>query len=291
MKTFLPALLLIATFAQAQSNLPNTDVYLVNIELKDSVLTTKETTPISTSKLYDNQPFFSFDGYSILYSSVQEGVNPDIYLYSTQSNSGYPFFESYNESKFWPQYTADGLGYSIVNRGEDGKQMLWKYFNDARTPINVVPSVTDIGNYCWISDEYLIYRRELNIPTLNILNLKTGETKTIAEGVGVSLAKVPGEKSVYYIKTQQDKSYLMIYQIEENKSTEIINLFNGTEDFCTTVYGDVWVIRNGSIYSYISGSKRLIKIYTFTNDILKNTYRIALNRTLTQMAVVVKTTN
>lgn len=209
-------------------------------------------------------------------------------MYSTQANTAYSFYESYNESEFWPQYTPDGLGYSLVIRSADGNQMLWKNYNDARTPLCVTPKITDIGNYCWIGDEYVAFRRETKVPLLLVLNIKTGETKTIADKVGTGLGKVPGEKAFYYIKHQDDKSYLMKYNIEDGTVNSLTTVFKGVEDFCTTVYGDVWVAYQGSIYAYVNGQTRWIKIHDFTNDILKRAYRLAVNRAMNQMAVVVK---
>lgn len=283
-------LLLIATVTQAfsQSDLPNTDIYLVNFQLKDTTLTVNAVTPVSNGKTYENQPFFSFDGINILYSSVQEGVNPDIYMYSTQSNTAYSFYESYNEGEFWPQYTPDGLGYSLVIKSADGTQKIWKNFNDARTPVCITPKFNDVGNYCWIGDDYIAFRRETKESLLLVMNIKTGETKTIADKVGTSLAKVPGEKAFYYLKHQENEDLLMKYNVEDGSSTQIIKSFRGLQDFATTVYGDVWVVYQGSIYAYMNGQNRWIKIHTFTNDILRKAYRIAINRAMNQMAVVVK---
>lgn len=282
-------LLILTLQVRAQSDLPNTDIYLVNFKLIDTTLTISAVTPISAGKFYDNQPCFSFDGLNILYSTVQEGVNTDIYMYSTQGNTAYAFYESYNEGEFWPQYTPDGLGYSLVIKSADGKQMLWKHFNDARTPLCITPKFNDVGNYCWIGDDYVAFRRETKSPLLLVMNIKTGETKTIADKVGTSLGKVPGEKAFYYLKHQDDKSYLMKYNIENGSTTQLTEVFKGVEDFCTTVYGDIWVAYEGAIYAYMIGNNRWYKIHEFNNEILSKTYRIALNRAMNQMALVVKT--
>ncbi len=288
MKAITLALLLVTSIAIAQSNLPNTDLYLVNFDIKDTTLTVKAVTPISTGKFYDNQPTFAFDGINILYSTVQEGLNPDIYMYSTQSNTAYSFYESYNESEFWPQYTPDGLGYSLVIRSADGNQMLWKYFNDARTPLCVTPKITDIGSYCWIGDDYIVFRRETKVPLLMVMNVKTGETKAVADMVGTGLGKVPGEKSFYFIKHQEEKSFLMKYNVEDGTTVQLTTMYKGVEDFCTTVYGDVWVAHQGSLYSYVIGQNHWYKIHNFASDILKKTYRLSVNRAMNQMAVVIK---
>lgn len=273
---------------QAQNSLPNTDIYLISFRMQDSSLISSSVTPISNGKLYDNQPFFSFDGNNILYSTVQEGLKPDIYLYSTQSNTSLAFYENYDESVFSPQYTPDDLGYSLIIKTYDGKQTLWKYFFDARTPVKLASGITDVGYYCWIGNDYLAIRRDTKTSLLVCLNIKTGEVKTIADNVGTSFYKVPGENAFYYIKHQPGSNYLMKYDIEQGKEEQVTTMFDGVDDFCATVYGDVWVAYQGSIYAYTLHDKRWHKIYDFTNDVLKKTYRIAVNRTLSQMAVVVK---
>lgn len=288
-KSLLFLFLLGSLQAFSQSDLPNTDIYLVNFQLKDTTLTVSAITPVSNGKTYENQPSFSFDGLNILYSSVQEGVNPDIYMYSTQFNTSHLFYESYNEGEFSPQFTPDGLGYSLVVKSADGKQMLWKYYFDARDPLCVTPKINDVGYYCWIGDDYVALRRETKVPLLLYMNIKTGETKTVADNVGVSLGKVPGEKAFYYIKhNNNDKSYLMRYHLETGTEERVAEMFKDVDDFYVTVFGDVWVCYRGSIYAFTQADNKWHKIHDFTNDILRKAYRLAVNRAMNQMAVVVK---
>ena len=61
------------------AQLPETDIYIADIEIKNNLVKIKKAENLTPHKGYDNQPFFRPDGKSLLYSS-ETGTDKKIHI-------------------------------------------------------------------------------------------------------------------------------------------------------------------------------------------------------------------
>src|ERR1051326_3706045 len=99
-------ILLIILSVSAKGQLPDTDIFLASIKKsKDGKMAFSKPKNITNRKGYDNQPYFTPDGKSILYVSVQdEKQQADIYSYNLNSHKSIPVTKT-EESEYSPNLT------------------------------------------------------------------------------------------------------------------------------------------------------------------------------------------
>ena len=80
------ALLLTAAATLAQAP-PSTEIYLAEITRDDGGLRLGEPVNVTSREGYDNQPYFLPDGRRLVYTSIDESGQADIWAYDVSSNS------------------------------------------------------------------------------------------------------------------------------------------------------------------------------------------------------------
>src|SRR5512142_3166495 len=87
MKIAIAALAVFAATASAQSSPPGTDIYLAPLTVAAGRIGVGTAVNITNRTGYDNQPSFTPDGASILYTSVREDGQADIWRYDLRDRS------------------------------------------------------------------------------------------------------------------------------------------------------------------------------------------------------------
>ena len=118
------------------AQLPETDLWLFKIKTEDKKLILREGKNITARKGYDNQPFFTPDNKSILYVSIREDNQADVYRYDLGKEQVFQLTKT-KESEYSPNYTPDYKSISCVVVEADSAQRLWLYNLDG-TVKNVI---------------------------------------------------------------------------------------------------------------------------------------------------------
>ncbi|WNC67273.1 hypothetical protein RI845_12165 [Thalassotalea nanhaiensis] len=196
------------------------EVYVA--EIKDNKLVSIEN--ISQRQGYDNQPHFTADSNSLLFTAMYEVKGAD--GKATQQTDSLHFdlttkktsnLTSSAASEYSPTITPDGKHFSVIRVGDDGKQLLWQYPYSPQETKNelvgesLIPSVFDVGYHVWLnSDELLLF--VLGDPmTLQRVQLSTGKTQPVDINIGRTLRKVPNENLYSYTKADGKQWQLKLY--------------------------------------------------------------------------------
>lgn len=208
----------------------NTEIFLYDIETKNSKIEVSNPKNISNNEGYDNQPSFIDERY-IVFASTRNGQT-DIAKYDTRYNA-----------KIWMNFTEGGE-YSplkIPNKNEvsavrldkDGKQRLYAYSLSNGQSTELIKDLV-VAYYTWLDEETVvsavIENEKLN---LYVSNIQTGTNQKIASNVGRSFHKIPNSSLVSFISKENDNQW----QIKSlNPSTGTIkliaNTMQGVEDIC-----------------------------------------------------------
>lgn len=106
------------------------EIHLFSIDKKDGKYTFTNGKNITNNKGYDNQPSFSLDGKSILFTSGRRNNNFDIYEYHLGDGKISPIITSENGEYTAKEFDANTIHF--VREDKDGQGMsVWKY--DRRT--------------------------------------------------------------------------------------------------------------------------------------------------------------
>lgn len=118
-------LLLIALNSYAFSQQPNPEIFLFSIEKNGEKLNFTNGKNITTNAGYDNQPSFSLDNRSILFTSNRNGKDTNIYEYFLADGKLEQITTSEDN-----EYTAkdfDGKTINFIREGSDQTMTIFKY--------------------------------------------------------------------------------------------------------------------------------------------------------------------
>jgi WD40 repeat protein len=246
--------------AQTSSNLPNTDVFLVDITLNftPNGAKAKFGTPINITNRagYDNQPSFTPDGNFILYTSIREDRQADIYRYSIREKMSARVTTT-PESEYSPSVTPDGKYISVVRVEKDSTQRLWKFDLRGSTPELVLPNVRPVGYYAWMdATNVLLYILGVggSQSMLQVANTVTGQAQLIASNVGRCLQKVPGQKkpigSFVTKMTEEQWTINSLDPVTRGMGT-LTDTMLGSEDYTWTPQASLLMAQGTKLYHRI----------------------------------------
>ncbi len=88
------------------AQLPNTDIWLLDIKATNDTIILTNPINITNRTGYDNQPSFSPDGETILYTSMRDGKQTDIYKYDLKTKKITQFTNT-STSEYSPNVMPD----------------------------------------------------------------------------------------------------------------------------------------------------------------------------------------
>jgi dipeptidyl aminopeptidase/acylaminoacyl peptidase len=186
----LTAAVLLFHFIDCFAQLPNTDIWLLDIQTeKDSIILTNPVN-ITDRKGYDNQPSFSPDGKYILYTSMRDEKQSDIYKYDLKTKTITQFTNT-STSEYSPMVTPDGKSVSVVMVEPDSTQRLWKFPIKGGEPSVIMKDVDSIGYYCWLTKDRLALVMTTEPQILNVVGVKNQETKLFVNNVSRCIQRSP----------------------------------------------------------------------------------------------------
>ena len=200
-------MLLLAAW-QAPPPPPDTEIYLAELHASGRTLTIGTPANITNSPGYDNQPSFTPDGSAVFFisdrgapASVPTLFRTDIYRYDIKSRTVSRVTET-PEGEFSPTVTPDGSHISVIRVEGDSTQRLWRFTADGKQPEVVLRDVKPVGYHAW-ADEHTLVLFVLGQPaTLQVADTRTGKAEIVARGVGRSIQRVPGRRTISFVERE-----------------------------------------------------------------------------------------
>ena len=215
MRTSLLASLVLSAVsaAAAQRKPPNTDVFLAPITVRERSIDVGKAVNITSRPGYDNQPSFTPDGKSILYTSTREDAQADIYRYDLRRHTTTRLTTSAPESEYSATVMPNGRRFSVIRVERDSTQRLWSFDLSGRDPKLVLTDLKPVGYHAWL-DSRTVAAYVLGTPntqnTLYVANLASGGTRTVAHDVGRSLVRVPGRHAFSFLQHADSAWFLEV---------------------------------------------------------------------------------
>lgn len=249
------AFLLFSGLVSKAQDFPNTDIFLFSVTIQgDNVLLSK---PVNITKRpgYDNQPSFAPDGDKLLYSSVGDDNQSDIFVYDIKKAKVEQLTKT-PESEFSPEVMHDRKNFSVVMVEKDSTQRIWKYpLYGHNTPMTMMEHVDSVGYYCWFFKELLAYFKITNPPTLEMVVTDRQNPQVVATNIGRSLKKIPNELAVSFLDKSKKYDW-RIRKVDTNlKVSEVAKNWQDSEDHCWTPNGIILATYHDRIYALPPGGQ------------------------------------
>jgi len=250
---------------------------------------------ITHRKGYDNQPFFHPDQPVIYYSSFDDSDRSDIkfYNYTTHQTTNLTVTR---EREYSPTVTPDGKFISCILQRKNGKQDLVKYPIDGGRP-EVLINHLKIGYHAWAGENklFLFVLDDTIRNSLHYYYLDKNADTVIAENIGRSLHKIPGQNAMSFVQKLSDKeSVIKKYDMNTGIISTIISTLPGQDQLCWLQNGIIVMSDGSKLFSYredffteLKDRKWQPVITTGNVSMLKGVTRLATNAKNDKLAVVV----
>lgn len=273
-----------------KSQIPATEIYLLDIDNHGSHAHVGKPKNISNSKGYDSQPCFSKEGGTLLFTSIRDGQKQaDIYEYQVVADQLIQATET-PESEYSPTFMDDGIHFSTVRVEKDSAQRLWQFkFHSTDKPTRILDKTIDsVGYHCWYTQEKLALFILTEPISLQLAEKGNWETKKIADNIGRCMQKSPSEEAFYFVDKSDSTAYY-ICKYSNGLIEKIVATLSGSEDFCLTPNGNFIMAKDGIIYQLDTRDTNLWKpLANLSAEGITGITRIAISPAGNRLAVVAK---
>jgi hypothetical protein len=151
-KIVVVAVLAFAHGLSAQGAPPPTDIFLAPLSMKDGVPVVGTPVNVTHQPGYDNQPWFTPDSRSMLFTSARGETQTDIYRFDVASRATTRVTQT-PESEYSATGMPGGQRFSVIRVEADQTQRLWSFANDGSDPKVVIEALKPVGYHVWIDCE------------------------------------------------------------------------------------------------------------------------------------------
>lgn len=180
-------------------DMPDTEIFLVQIRQEDGQWTAANLKNISNNKGYDSQPYFDEKESLLYFSSQFPGKNnTDIRTFNFETNVLKPFCES-PESEFSPCKIPGSNHISSVRIELDSTQRLWDLDPVTCQEVPLFAETDSVGYYTWIEKGMAAMFLITDPPTLVLVKEKS-KPEFVVSGIGRCIKKIPGQDAISFVQ-------------------------------------------------------------------------------------------
>ena len=151
---------------------------------------------------YDNQPQFFPDG-SVYYTQGVED-RTDIWRLDPTTGATAAVTSTLPESEYSATATPDGMGFTGIRVEADSLQRLWRFNLDGSEVGPVFETILPVGYHAWANDNTIAMFILGQPATLQVATVGSEDATLIAERIGRSINRIPGQTAVTYPRTFAD---------------------------------------------------------------------------------------
>ena len=267
---------------------PATEVYVFELNSKGQAYELRKALNVSANPgQYDNQPSFSGDGKVLYYVSQDTAGQTDIIFYQLESGTKTNFSQTPSASEYSPNLTPDGKSISCIRVVGD-EQLLWKFPLAGGEPAVVVPGLV-IGYHAWWNESTVVSFVLGEPQSLQISDLMSNTHKIVAENIGRSLHKIPGQNLISFAQNRDDQPALIqSLNPETGEIKTIAEALPDSQDMTWTTNGEILMGQGHSLFIWSKNKPEWSKIAVLDQQFgLTGITRLAVSPDGKKLAVVV----
>lgn len=268
-----------------RAQVPSTDIYLATVKFGRFAFHVENVANITNRAGYDNQPSFTPDGNAILFTSIMDDGQADIYRYDLTSGKSERVTRT-RESEYSPCADPSGVGFSVVRVEADSTQRLWQFDLNGERAHVLLPDIRPVGYYTWITRETVAVFVLGQPNTLQLASVRSGTSTIVEKSIGRSLHSVPAEQAVSFVHKVSDSVWVIKrYEAVTGKIESIVPTLRGSEDYCWLSDKSLLMGRGSKLYRW-TGSDGWHEVADLASYGMNSITRLASNRQGTHIAIV-----
>jgi Asp-tRNA(Asn)/Glu-tRNA(Gln) amidotransferase A subunit family amidase len=234
MKRFLLPAPLVGTLLLAAAPLraqAPSDLFLAELRTgEDGRVTAGPAMNLTRRQGYDNQPSFTPDGRSILYTAIDATGQADTWRYELAGGRAVRVTAT-PESEYSPAVMPGGERFAVVRVEADSTQRLWSFRHDGSDPRLVFERVRPVGYFAFGDANVVVMFILGSPPTLHVGDVRTGESREVARDIGRSIRRIPGRNAISFTqRTAPDELWIMELELADLSVRRITAARPGADD-------------------------------------------------------------
>lgn len=190
-----------------------TDIYLIQVKMDNGKYFFCNALKLNKSPGYNNQPAFQPDGNAVFYASGA-GTNTDIFCYDITTEKTRRLTDT-PDSEYSPTITPNGDKFSVIQLvttegPRKGAQPLLAFPLEGGEPELIYEDGKKVGYHAWITSKKVALFILGSPNYLQIFDLKNQLSIHVADNIGRSIYKIPGQNAISFSQSQEGKSELIM---------------------------------------------------------------------------------
>jgi len=228
-----------------------TDIFLAPLRQNGPTVTIGSPVNLTHRSGYDNQPSFTPDGASLLYTSIGADAQANTWIVRVTGGGNPSRLTNTGIGVYSPTVMPDGKSFSVIRVEPDSTQRLWKFPLAGGEPTLVLERIKPVGYHAWIDARTVFVYVLGNPATLQIVDVTTGNATVIASNIGRALVKVPQRAAVNFVQVVRDSGqWLAEYDISRRSIHRLGRLPQGADYVAWTASGTLITAAGSTIYRW-----------------------------------------
>lgn len=269
----------------ALAQLPNTNIYLFDMERKgDSLFVFKNPQLLTgfNSDGYNNQPAFISND-EIYFSSGTTSEDNSTNIISLDLTRKVKTQVTLSDDReYSPTPLLEPYYFSAVRQEADGKntQRLWVFPTDRSSQGQpILPNTTGVGYHCWVSRNLVALFIVGDPHKLAIADTNDKSVKTLTSNIGRCMQKLPNGNLAYIHKATETNWILKELDINTLRSSTIVSTIPQSEDFVVLPDYTFLMASGSEIFKYKKGwDTAWLKVGEFSRLGLRGINRMAISK-------------
>lgn len=276
-------MLLISSFAYTQEA---TEIYLFDLIESGKSFTIKNPINISKQTGYDNQPSFTEDGASILFTSFRDGQS-DIAIYDLEQELR-SWLTDTPENEISPMaYPGKKKLFTCIRADKEESQKLYIYAYKGKEP-EVLIGDAKVAYYTWFDKNTLVTYELGDMDAIYVNNFKLKIKYPVQQNTGRSFQRKPGTVLLGFISELHDEPEIYSIDLKTSKLTYLADALENSLDMAFTTNGNILMAKDNQIYKFRPEEDKEWKNVPIESELpLKQITRLVISPDGKKIAVVV----
>ncbi len=273
--------------AAIAAGVPDTDIFLLSVKDISRSPDPANLRNITARPGYDNQPTFVPGEQAVLFSSIVDGKQADIFEYNFAEEVMTQLTET-EESEYSPTPLGPDGAFSVVRVEQDGAQRLWRFDRVRGEPRLLLPQWRNVGYHAWIDSRRVLAFLVGEPPQLAVIDTGSGIAEVLATGIGRSIHYLPESDSISFIDTvEDDRPLMVVYSLRDGERVSMLEPRPGAQDY-VFVPDDSILMAEGKVIYRANAQRTRWKVWADLTDFLPGPIsRIAVSADERWVAMVV----
>ncbi|MDX2174498.1 MAG: hypothetical protein SFY56_15450 [Bacteroidota bacterium] len=211
------------------SQLPNTDIWLFNLKIKDKKTIIEKGKNITNREGYDNQPSFSEDGEKIYFVSIKADKQADIFYYHLGNKKTIQLTKT-QESEYSPTLATNKSSVTSVVVQKDSSQIIQSIVFDKKEQLlktTQISNLDSIGYFTFLNSDTIIYYKLTQPHSLRYYSISKNEDKWLGNNPIRGFKAINRHTLIYGLKDSSKVTfYTYDFVLHKSEKYTVYNSLN-----------------------------------------------------------------